>query len=261
MGILVGGQQKLSVGQLADMQEFLSTVLPPFEEQNIFAQGMVGERVNAVNYGFNARDIDDTYALAVQSLQKAFSTFNRIVFLRYHAEMEKNTGLTETPFLLELEDAHNPRFFLAKMLMPDLDRAREVEWRCRVNNAMAATACAVERYRLAHATLPEDLDALVPTFMAEVPTDPFRDDAGPVSYRIREDGSYVIYTWAQNRTDEHAIKPEKGNAWSNGDWTSTVAPLAFRDGPQLTDTPPVDEAEQTRLGLGDRGQEVKSPDS
>ena len=37
----------------------------------------------------------------------------------------------------------------------------------------AATACAVERYRLKYGNLPKDLNALVPEFMDKVPVDPF----------------------------------------------------------------------------------------
>ena len=44
----------------------------------------------------------------------------------------------------------------------------------------AATACAVERYRLKHGKLPKDLNALVPEFMNKVPIDPF--DGKPLRY-------------------------------------------------------------------------------
>jgi hypothetical protein len=112
-------------------------------------------------------------------------------------------------------------------------------------HAMAATACAVERYRLANGALPTTLDALVPTFLDAIPVDPFRDDQGPVSYRIREDGGYALYTWAQNRKDDGGIprdpKKKEGNDWSNGDWIFSVAPLSFRNGPQFTDVPPTHE--------------------
>ena len=44
----------------------------------------------------------------------------------------------------------------------------------------AATACAVERYRLKYGKLPKDLNALVPEFMDKVPVDPF--DGKPLRY-------------------------------------------------------------------------------
>ena len=88
--------------------------------------------------------------------------------------------------------------------------------------------------------MPGNLDALVPQFVTTVPEDPFRNDDGPISYIPREDGGFVIYSWGHNRTDDKAVKPEKGSGWINGDGTFTVASPAFRNGPQLTDVPPED---------------------
>lgn len=83
--------------------------------------------------------------------------------------------------------------------------------------------------------------------MEAVPADPFRDDGGPVSYRVTEDGGYLLYSWAANRTDENGVHQdkteEKGSDWSNGDWIFSVAPLSFRNGPQFTDVPPEKEEE------------------
>ena len=55
----------------------------------------------------------------------------------------------------------------------------------------AATACAVERYRLKRGKLPKDLNALVPEFMDKVPIDPFDGKAlryfrGPFELEYRE---------------------------------------------------------------------------
>lgn len=53
------------------------------------------------------------------------------------------------------------------------------------------TALAVERFRLAHRTLPKKLDDLVPQFLSAVPEDPF--DGLPLRYRNLERG-YVVYS-------------------------------------------------------------------
>jgi len=54
----------------------------------------------------------------------------------------------------------------------------------------AATACAIERYRQSEGHLPASLEALVPTFIASVPTDGF---AGwPLRYR-RLDRGFAVY--------------------------------------------------------------------
>ena len=47
-----------------------------------------------------------------------------------------------------------------------------------------ATACAVERYRMAHGRLPATLEDLVPAFLPSVPTDPLTGK--PLCYKPSE---------------------------------------------------------------------------
>lgn len=67
----------------------------------------------------------------------------------------------------------------------------------------AATACAVERYRLAHGdALPETLEALVPNFIPSVPLDPWTQQ--PLRYRKLSPG-YVIYGVGQDGKDDDGV--------------------------------------------------------
>lgn len=63
----------------------------------------------------------------------------------------------------------------------------------------ARLALAIERYRLEHGGLPADLEALVPTYVSEVPLDPF--DGDPMRYRRREVG-YVVYSVGRGGVDQ-----------------------------------------------------------
>jgi len=62
-----------------------------------------------------------------------------------------------------------------------------------------ATACAVERYRMAHGRLPATLKDLVPAFLPSVPTDPLTGK--PLCYRPSESRSYLIYGTGWDQTD------------------------------------------------------------
>lgn len=232
-------------GQLVELRQFLSTVLPPLSEHSMIAQGLVGERTFSSiqpdmemlqDYGVNR---------SIATLPHYLFALDRTVTLRAYAAMDQNKENRPTPLLHEIEESMNPQFVLPKIVLPALDRSREAEFRCRMMHDIAATACAVERYRLSIGSLPATLDALVPTFIDAIPVDPFRDDLGAVSYRTREDGGYALYTWARNRKDDGGIprdpKKKEGNDWNNGDWIFSVAPLSFRNGPQFTDVPPADE--------------------
>ena len=62
-----------------------------------------------------------------------------------------------------------------------------------------ATACAVERYRMAHGRLPAILEDLVPSFLPSVSIDPLTGK--PLCYKPSETGSFLIYGTGWDQTD------------------------------------------------------------
>jgi hypothetical protein len=62
-----------------------------------------------------------------------------------------------------------------------------------------ATACAVERYRMAHGRLPATLEDLMPAFLPSIPTDPLTGK--PLCYKPSESSSYLIYGAGWDQTD------------------------------------------------------------
>ncbi len=64
---------------------------------------------------------------------------------------------------------------------------------------VAGVAMAVEQHRLSNGKLPEQLADLVPTFLREVPLDPY--DGRPLRYRRREKG-YVVYSIGKDLADD-----------------------------------------------------------
>jgi hypothetical protein len=69
---------------------------------------------------------------------------------------------------------------------------------------MAKTLLALERHRLARASLPETLDQLVPDYLVAVPTDPF--DGAPLRYQ-RSDRGFLVYSVGEDGQDDGG-KPE-----------------------------------------------------
>jgi len=63
----------------------------------------------------------------------------------------------------------------------------------------AQSALAVERFRLAHGQLPEDLQELVPQFLSAVPDDPF--DGQSLRYHRLAKG-YVVYSIGRDGHDD-----------------------------------------------------------
>ncbi|HPG69261.1 MAG TPA: hypothetical protein PLO37_20640 [Candidatus Hydrogenedentes bacterium] len=116
------------------------------------------------------------------------------------------------------------------------------EWHVRVLLDKARTGIAVERFRLAHGRLPERLDELVPEFIERIPDDPW-NRGEPLSYRVRQNGDFVVYSYGLNREDDFDEEETYySTKWSSssGDDTFTVAPPEIRDRPQVAPEVPLD---------------------
>ena len=119
----------------------------------------------------------------------------------------------------------NMRLYPASRITPSYDRATPVEDRSRTWVSLARTGLAVERFRGAQGRLPERLEELVPEWLEEMPADPW-NDGKPLSYRVREDGEFVVYSYGQDREDDDGV--EVKDWWREGDMTFTVAPPEAR---------------------------------
>lgn len=95
-------------------------------------------------------------------------------------------------------------YIILSMLMPAVGNAsiKEAKGLAQVRTAQAALA--VERFRLAHAKLPENLNELVPQFLPAVPDDPF--DGQPLRYHRLQKG-YVIYSVGSDGEDNGGREP------------------------------------------------------
>jgi hypothetical protein len=82
-------------------------------------------------------------------------------------------------------------------------------------------ACALERYRLAHGVYPDSLDALAPAYIDALPHDIM--NGGPYHYRLRADGTFLLYSVGWNQTDDggkvvyQKDYPERLD-YQQGDW-------------------------------------------
>jgi hypothetical protein len=72
------------------------------------------------------------------------------------------------------------------------------------NIRLAATAFAVERFRLAKGRLPDALSELAPQFLDAIPSDPF--DGEPLRYRPLARG-YIIYSVDADGHDDGGREP------------------------------------------------------
>ena len=124
------------------------------------------------------------------------------IFLDYMDECLRITRLPpwQRPGDVEALDAGlrgRRSIFLRELTQTAMMIRREVQSMAQVE--VAATAVAVQRYRLARRELPETLDGLVPVYLAAVPADPF--DGAPLRYR-RTDRGFVVYSVGEDGQDD-----------------------------------------------------------
>lgn len=100
--------------------------------------------------------------------------------------------------------AREKHYWLAGMLLPSLQSIVQRDDSTLAQTEAAATALAVERFRLARGRLPYPLDELVPQFLGKIPNDPF--DGARLRYRRLEEG-YVIYSVGADRHDDGGREP------------------------------------------------------
>jgi hypothetical protein len=85
---------------------------------------------------------------------------------------------------------------------------------------LAVVACALERHRLANGSYPEQLDPLVPRYMAKITTDVISGDL--LHYRRTSPAQFVLYSVGWNEKDDGGDTPVRkpGNTpdLKDGDW-------------------------------------------
>jgi len=107
----------------------------------------------------------------------------------------------------------------AKMLMPVFSHIPQITAFTQSEVDMAMVACALERYRLAQGQYPEQLNALVPRFVAVLPHDIINGQA--LKYRLTTNGRFILYSVGWNEKDDGGVvatNKEGRQDVLQGDW-------------------------------------------
>jgi hypothetical protein len=75
---------------------------------------------------------------------------------------------------------------------------------------LVVTAIALKRYQLQHGNYPVKLADLVPDFVPELPRDPM--DGQPLRYKLKEDGTFLLYSIGEDGLDDGGDPSSKANA-------------------------------------------------
>jgi hypothetical protein len=247
----------LSEVELERVQDGLTRVHLP-EQQGLFMErAMIGEAVFTLDPvalvgAFEASDssqvslrdrlefssVETLPVHAVSQLRRllGYDAFQRLAVLRRHsivrdwAQSSVRSGRIQPwPRGADFWTPHlTPRAVFAALFLPSLEWAYDSEWRVRTQLNVTRTAVAVEQFRLVHGELPRHLDELVPAFMDRIPGDLF-NGGRPLSYRIKDNGEYVVYSYWRNWKDDGGEEQPRNDC----DFTFTVAPPKVRDRRQV----------------------------
>jgi hypothetical protein len=111
---------------------------------------------------------------------------------------------------------------VASLLLPDLSKAIWRSAAAQTTADQAALACALERYRLAKGQFPENLEALVPQFIARLPSDLLSGE--PYKYRRTDDGQFTLYSVGWNEKDDGGVTGKTLYDDKQGDWVWQYPP-------------------------------------
>jgi hypothetical protein len=93
------------------------------------------------------------------------------------------------------------KYSVSRIFNPQpLDGAMARAWRQQTEQQMVITAIALKRYQLRAGKWPDDLAALTPEFLSDLPRDHM--DGQPLRYRKNVDGTFLLYSAGVNGVDD-----------------------------------------------------------
>jgi len=105
--------------------------------------------------------------------------------------------------------------FVGSLGQLNFERACQNAAHSQTEIVQALTACALERFRLAHGDYPANLDALVPQFLDAIPNDVI--GGAPLHYRRSTGGTFVLYSVGWNGRDDGGVRGQPFPG-TDGDW-------------------------------------------
>ena len=224
----------LSLLKRDDIHDFLFT--PPSLAKNIYGEESFGLNVFSI-FGTGEFDQWQLASLFLDTLNVPDSIYQQNVFLNpalaayriflfpqdlaaYRQTMHSYQRVTESSdsyaakqtILKKIEDdlsSGRPKGFITALVTPAIGKAIENVEKARMRHTTALVAIAATEFRIAHGSLPEKADSLVPDFLPCLPKDTFHATSR-VRYSSKDDG-VAIYSVGPNGKDDGGPGPEMDN--------------------------------------------------
>jgi len=217
--------EELPAEELASLQELLQSI----DYSEGLERAMIGERAVGVSLFQDPAALgDEVPATVLRLLPRGDDLMMYLKFMNRTVAASRLEGAKKLREFEAIEDAvsnmlaalgpiDRVRYAFSSMLLPAVSSVATAEARATAGNRAAAAVIAAERFRREHGRLPEDLEELVPEFLAEVPADPFSGES--LKYKA-EDGKATVYTVGENRIDERGQNDLlTGGPGDSDDWS------------------------------------------
>ena len=139
-----------------------------------------------------------------------------VALLKSGAECDARANASQKASL----GSFNPYTAVAKLMLPAMFGCISRGVYAQVLADEAATACALERYRLANGRYPDTLEKLVPAYLKTLPRD--AAGGGTLHYRLKDDGQFLLYSVGSNGKDDggKVVLQQNGRRidLKQGDW-------------------------------------------
>jgi hypothetical protein len=230
-------EHRLNAGQIAEAECMeLAPAFSSEEKTNLMVRALIGDRAQLIPYfrmsaaWLLQNNLNNGKLLPPTSGHPPVMFWISGLFdrdLRFYLNiMDTNILFASLPMPRDLglidnfqsqcgDEAGKHHHILSAMFLPAVKMTLTREAQCFVNIHLTTVALAVERFRLAHGRLPENLNELVPQFLSAVPSDPF--DSQPLRYHRLAKG-YVIYSVGADGHDDGGR--EKPADWKSIDKTT-----------------------------------------
>jgi hypothetical protein len=176
---------------------------------------------------YKLTSIDQDELFYLRNMQEGIAALRLLKTHHPWAEAKQRLNLLASNVNTIASSPQRFRYLFSVMAIPNCLRACETAVRGEVERQMTLAVIASRRFQLRHGRLPPSLEALVPEFLSAAPYDYM--DAKPLGYRLKADGSYVLYSVGDDAKDDGgdptSLPGQPGGLWSGRDavWLSPAS--------------------------------------
>ncbi|TWU30047.1 hypothetical protein [Bythopirellula polymerisocia] len=183
----------------------------------------------SIDWNYVLREGNRWYDQLVAAARKPTRAERKAAFDQFDADVNQTATRSSNPFRLlggVVSTKGRSQILadtMAGLMLPALDAAYQAEVRGLVLLELTRVAAALAVYRAEHGEYPEQLAALVPDVLPEMPLDLYSDE--PFKYERKPDGGYLLYSVFTNGKDDGGLSYD-GEIVA-GEWVSKQADLDY----------------------------------